>query len=86
MTVPLLAQTDPAGRPVYEAFVKTADEAAAAVAAAQAAGETIFDLYLTQDSDLTRITLPTAAMSGLTGEAAYVYVDSLRCLHVMLQP
>ena len=86
MTVPLLAQTDPAGRPVYEAFVKTADEAAAAVAAAQAAGETVFDLYLTQDSDLTRITFPTAAMSGLTGEAAYVYVDSLRCLHVMLQP
>ncbi|MGN1019474.1 MAG: transglutaminase domain-containing protein [Aristaeellaceae bacterium] len=86
MTVPLLAETDPATRPVYEAFVTTAEEATAAAAAAQAAGETVFDLYLTQDSELGEITLRYAMLDGLTGSVQYVWVSSLRCMHVTLLP
>ena len=86
MTVPMLAATAPAGRPVYEAFVTTAEEATAAASAAQQAGATVFDLYLTEASDLGQITLRTAALNGLTGSVQYVWVPSLRCMHVTLLP
>ena len=81
MTVPMLAATDPASRPVYEAFVTTAEDAAA-----QQAGATVFDLYLTEGSELGQITLRTAMLSGLTGSVQYVWVPSLRCMHVTLLP
>lgn len=84
MSVPMLAKTDTVNRPVHETFVTTEEEAAAAAAAAQAAGERVFDLYLTEESGLGPITLRVAALNGLSGEVMCVWVDALRCLHVML--
>ncbi|MGN0747452.1 MAG: transglutaminase domain-containing protein [Aristaeellaceae bacterium] len=86
MTVPMLAATDPASRPVYEAFATTAEDATAAAAAAQQAGATVFDLYLTEGSELGQITLRTAMLNGLSGSVQYVWVPSLRCMHVTLLP
>ena len=62
----------------------TAEEATAAASAAQNAGATVFDLYLTEASDLGQITLRTAMLNGLKGSVQYVWVPSLRCMHVTL--
>lgn len=84
MSVELLPETDVAGRPAAEYFASTEDEVAEAAAAAQAANETEFDIFVSGDSGLTEITAPLALQRGISGEAYYYWIPPMRCLHVML--
>lgn len=86
MSVPLMAVTETEDRPVAEYFAANSDEVTAAAAAAQAAGYSVFDLYVAADSGLGQITVREAAAQGLSGSFYYTWIDSLMCLHVRLIP
>lgn len=83
MTVPMLAVTDPATRPVAEYTAASAEEVTAAVVAAQLAGHKSFDIYVTTE-DLGAITAREAVRNGLSGGAYYNWIDALRCIHVQM--
>lgn len=86
MTVPMQAVTESANRPVAEYFAATEAEITAAAASAQAAGHTVFDIYVAADSGLRMIAIREAAVKGLYGSIGYMWIDSLNCLHVQLVP
>ena len=83
MTVPMLAETDLASRPVAEYTAATMDEITAVMIAAQQAGHKVFDVYVTAE-DLGAITAREALRQGLYGAAYYNWVDALRCAHVQM--
>lgn len=86
MTVPMQAVTESANRPVAEYFAATEAEITAAAASAQAAGHTVFEIYVSADSGLRMIAVREAAVKGLYGSIGYMWIDSLNCLHVQLAP
>lgn len=86
MTVPMLAVTDTTKRPVAEYFAANEDEITSAAAAAQAADQSVFDIYVSPDSGLGMITSREAALRGVSCSIRYSWIDSLFCLHVELMP
>ncbi len=82
MTVPMLAETDKASRPVAEYFVATAEDLTEAVMQAQQSGQKTFDLYIIPGSSMGRISAREAALQGLMGSVQYVWIDSLQCMHM----
>ena len=86
MTVPMLAETDRENRPVAEYFAATEAEITAAGAAAQLAGERVFDVYVSADSGLGMIAAREALLKGLYGSIRYGWIDAFHCLHVQLEP
>lgn len=84
MSMPLLAETDAAARPAAEYFAATEDEVTTAAMTAQAAGETEFDIFVAENSELTSITTRLALQRGVSGEFTYAWIDALRCMHVVL--
>lgn len=84
MTLPMLAVTDTANRPVAEYFTANEAEITAAATAAQSAGHTVFEIYVAQDSGIGMIAAREAAVKGLYGSIWYSWIDSLGCLHVQL--
>lgn len=86
MTVPMLAATDRENRPVAEYFAATEAEITAAGAAAQLAGERVFDVYVSAGSGLGMIAAREALLKGLYGSIRYGWIDAFHCLHVQLEP
>lgn len=86
MTVPMLTETDRENRPVAEYFAATEAEITAAGAAAQLAGERVFDVYVSADSGLGMIAAREALLKGLYGSIRYGWIDAFHCLHVQLEP
>lgn len=82
MTVPMLAETDKASRPVAEYFVSTAEELTEAVMQAQQNGQKAFDLYINPGSSMGQISAREAALQGLMDSVRYVWIDSLQCMHM----
>lgn len=83
LSVPLLAETESAGRPAAEYFAATAEEVTAAAAAAQSVGAKEYDIFISKDSGLTKITAPLALREGISGSVSYLWVDAMNCLHVV---
>lgn len=86
MTVPMQPVTDTANRPVAEYFAANEAEITAAATAAQLAGHTVFDVYVSADSGLGMIAAREALLKGIYGTIRYGWVDTFRCLHVELEP
>ena len=86
MTMPMLAVTDAQSRPVAEYFVADSEAAAAAIASAQADGHTVFELTFTGDELFGEITARELLRRNLSTSFSYIWLDSLKCMHVELMP
>jgi len=82
MTVPMLAVTDKASRPIAEYFAANVDEITISAFAAQTAGHDVFDIYVAPECEIGMIAAREAAVKGLSGSIWYTWIDSLKCLHV----